>query len=81
VKADITVNKNMVPFDTESPFITSGIRIGTPAITTRGIKESQIKSIVELIDEVLSNIGNEEVINKVRLRVNELMKDYPLFEM
>jgi glycine hydroxymethyltransferase len=81
VKADITVNKNMVPFDTESPFITSGIRIGTPAITTRGIKESQIKTIVELIDEVLSNIGNEDVINKVRLKVNLLMKDYPLFQM
>ena len=81
VKADITVNKNMVPFDTESPFITSGIRIGTPAITTRGIKESQIKTIVNLIDEVLSNIGNEDVINKVKLKVNELMKDYPLFQM
>ena len=81
VKADITVNKNMVPFDTESPFVTSGIRIGTPAITTRGVKENEIKTIVELIDKVLTNISNEEVIQNVRSQVNNLMKEYPLFKM
>ena len=79
VKADITVNKNMIPFDTESPFITSGIRIGTSAITTRGIKEREIKIIVELIDQVISNINNEEVILNVRTKVNNMMRDYPLF--
>ena len=81
VKADITVNKNMVPFDTESPFVTSGIRIGTPAITTRGVKENEIKTIVELIDKVLTNISNEEVIQNIRSQVNNLMKEYPLFKM
>ncbi len=79
VKADITVNKNMVPFDDKSPFVTSGIRIGTPAITTRGIKEDKIPYIVELIDEVLMNKDNEQVIATVRKKVNELMKDLPLF--
>ena len=70
VLADITVNKNMVPFDDKSPFVTSGMRVGTPAITTRGIKEDTIPQIVDLIDEVLTNIDNEEVINSVRKRVN-----------
>lgn len=79
VKADITVNKNMVPFDTESPFVTSGIRVGTPAITSRGLKEAEVKEIVKLLDEVLSNIGNEEVLANVRTKVNAMMKDYPLF--
>lgn len=79
VKADITVNKNMVPFDDKSPFVTSGIRVGTPAITTRGIKEDKIPYIVELIDEVLMNKDNEQVIASVRKKVNELMKDLPLF--
>lgn len=79
VKADITVNKNMVPFDTESPFVTSGIRVGTPAITSRGLKEVETKEIVKLLDEVLSNIGNEEVLASVRTKVNAMMKDYPLF--
>lgn len=79
VKADITVNKNMVPFDDKSPFVTSGIRVGTPAITTRGIKEDKIPYIVELIDEVLMNKDNEQVIAAVRKKVNELMKDLPLF--
>jgi len=77
--ADITVNKNMVPFDTESPFVTSGIRVGTPAITTRGVKEEVILKIVDLIDEVLSNIGNEDTLASVRKQVNTLMADYPLF--
>lgn len=79
VLADITVNKNMVPFDDKSPFVTSGMRVGTPAITTRGIKEDTIPQIVDLIDEVLTNIDNEEVINSVRKRVNSLMKEFPLF--
>jgi glycine hydroxymethyltransferase len=79
VKADITVNKNMVPFDDKSPFITSGMRVGTPAITTRGIKEDTIPQIVDLIDEVLMNIDNEEVILSVRKKVNELMSQFPLF--
>jgi glycine hydroxymethyltransferase len=79
VKADITVNKNMVPFDDKSPFVTSGIRIGTAAITTRGIKEKQIPKIVNLIDKVLMNNDNEKVIAEVKKEVNKLMKDYPLF--
>jgi glycine hydroxymethyltransferase len=80
VKADITVNKNMVPFDTESPFVTSGIRVGTPAITTRGVQENEIAKIVELIDRVLSDISNEETIEAVRKEVNELMGNRPLFQ-
>jgi glycine hydroxymethyltransferase len=78
-KADITVNKNMVPFDTESPFVTSGIRVGTPAITSRGLKEAETKEIVKLLDEVLSNVGNDEVLAAVKTKVNAMMKDYPLF--
>jgi glycine hydroxymethyltransferase len=79
VKADITVNKNMVPFDTESPFVTSGIRIGTPAITSRGIKENEIPAIVALIDRALMNKDNESEIEKIRKDVNSLMSDRPLF--
>lgn len=79
MKADITINKNMVPFDSRSPFLTSGIRLGTPAITTRGVKEKEIELIVDLIDEVLSNIENEKVIDGVCHKVNDLMKQYPLF--
>lgn len=79
VIADITVNKNMVPFDTESPFVTSGIRIGTPAITTRGVKEDEIVKVVELIDRVICNIGNEEIIQQVRKEVSDLMSHRPLF--
>lgn len=79
VKADITVNKNMVPFDTESPFITSGIRVGTPAVTTRGMKEDEMDAIVELIDRVITNINDESVIDAVRKDVNELMGHRPLF--
>jgi glycine hydroxymethyltransferase len=79
MKADITINKNMVPFDSRSPFLTSGIRLGTPAITTRGIKEKEIELVVELIDEVLCNVDNDVVIDKVRGKVNDLMKKYPLF--
>lgn len=79
VAADITTNKNMVPFDTRSPFQTSGLRFGTPAITTRGLKEDMMPVIVDLIDEVLQNTENESVITKVRRQVNSMMTDYPLF--
>lgn len=79
MKADITINKNMVPFDSRSPFLTSGIRLGTPAITTRGVKETEIELIVDLIDDVLKNVENESVIDKVRGKVNDLMKNYPLY--
>ncbi len=79
VLADITINKNMVPYDSRTPFTTSGFRVGTPAITTRGVKEDDIELIVELIDEVLSNVGNEAVIKSVRKRVNDLMSKFPLF--
>ena len=79
VKADITANKNMVPFDDKSPFVTSGIRFGTPAITTRGLKETDMIYIVELIDLVINNYDNDKVLNKVRGKVNELMKGRPLF--
>jgi glycine hydroxymethyltransferase len=79
VKADITVNKNMVPFDTESPFVTSGIRIGTPAITSRGVNESEIPAIVSLIDRALMNKDDESILNAVRKDVNALMSDRPLF--
>ena len=79
VKADITANKNMVPFDDKSPFVTSGIRFGTPAITTRGLKETDMIYIVELIDLVINNHDNDKVLNEVRSKVNELMKGRPLF--
>ncbi len=79
VQADITVNKNMVPFDTRSPFQTSGIRVGTPAITTRGVKEDMMGEIVEMIDRVLAEPENESVIKSVREKVNETMVKYPIF--
>jgi glycine hydroxymethyltransferase len=79
-KAHITVNKNMVPFDTESPFVTSGIRVGTPAITTRGIKEKEIIQIVHLIDEVITNSTDDSKLAATKIKVNELMKDFPLFK-
>jgi len=78
-KAHITINKNMVPFDTRSPFQASGIRVGTPAITTRGMKEKHIPVIVDLIDRVISNINSENVINKTGNEVVEIMKQFPLF--
>ncbi|NPA67243.1 MAG: serine hydroxymethyltransferase [Chlorobi bacterium] len=77
-KADITLNKNMVPFDTRSPFQTSGIRVGTPAITTRGVKEDLMPVIVDKIDRVILDPENENLITEVRKEVNELMKDFPL---
>ena len=79
VKADITINKNMVPFDSRSPFTTSGIRVGTPAVTTRGLREEHMPVIVDLIDEVLSNTENEAVLEQVREKVNEMMSEFPLF--
>lgn len=79
VEADITCNKNMVPFDSRSAFQTSGIRLGTPAITTRGAKEDLMVEIAELIETVLSNVDNQEVIDSVRARVNATMEKYPLF--
>jgi glycine hydroxymethyltransferase len=80
VRADITVNKNMVPFDTESPFVTSGIRVGTPAITSRGAKEGEMIQVVELIDKVLMNTSNDSIIEAVRKDVNALMGQRPLFQ-
>ncbi len=79
VDADITANKNMVPFDTRSPFQTSGIRLGTPAITTRGVKEDKMETIADMIDRVLSAPEDEAVIADVRRQVNEMMADYPMF--
>ncbi len=78
-KADITCNKNMVPFDTRSPFQTSGIRLGTPAITTRGAKEDLMLKIAEMIETVLSNLDNKDIILSTKNRVNKLMEKYPLF--
>lgn len=80
VKADITVNKNMVPFDTESPFVTSGIRIGTPAITTRGVNTEEIETIVELVDRVIENYENDDIIEVVKKEVNALMSPRPIFK-
>ena len=79
VKADITANKNMVPFDDKSPFITSGIRFGTPALTTRGVEEHEIVKVVDFIDEVINNYQNEDVLNKVKNEVNEFMSGRKLF--
>lgn len=79
VQADITCNKNMVPFDSRSAFQTSGIRLGTPAITTRGAKEPLMEEIAEMIETVLSNVENETVIQSVKERVNKTMEKYPLF--
>ena len=80
VKAHITVNKNMVPFDDQSPFVTSGIRVGTPALTTRGLKENHMVQIVDLIDEVIMNYDNDEVIDSVADKVVKMMEVFPIFE-
>jgi len=79
VKADITVNKNMVPFDDKSPFVTSGIRIGSAAVTTRGMKEGDMETIISLIDEVIMNWEDEATLEAVSVKVNALMSDLPLF--
>ena len=80
VKADITCNKNMVPFDDKSPFTTSGIRLGTAAITTRGLKEADMETIADLIDEALMNKENEAVLESVGDQVVEMMEERPLFQ-
>jgi len=80
VKADITVNKNMVPFDDKSPFVTSGIRVGTAAVTTRGLKETDMLAIVNLIDEVIQNYENEAVLESIAHKVNDMMSNRPLFK-
>lgn len=79
IEADITVNKNMVPFDDKSPFVTSGMRLGTPAVTTRGLKEEDMEPIVELIDRVLENRDNPKIINEIKNEVHKMMRNYPLF--
>jgi glycine hydroxymethyltransferase len=79
IKADITVNKNMVPFDDKSPFVTSGIRVGTAALTTRGLKENDMEKIVDLIDHVLMNKDNESAIASAKKQVNTMMEGLPLF--
>ena len=79
VKADITVNKNMVPFDDKSPFITSGIRVGSAAVTTRGLKEIDMKIVVEFLDEAICNFENDLVLENIAVKVNDLMKGRPLF--
>ena len=80
VKADITVNKNMVPYDDKSPFVTSGIRVGTAAVTTRGLKEKQMEKIVELIDAVITDHLSEPNLKKIRKKVNELVEKFPLYK-
>ena len=78
-KAGITVNKNMVPFDKRSPFVTSGVRIGSPAITTRGMKQDEMVKIIDFIDEIITNIENESVIDKVKTKVQSLCSSFPLY--
>ena len=78
--ADITANKNMVPFDDKSPFVTSGIRLGTPAVTTRGLVEQDMNTIADLIDRVLMGSNDDSSIAAVRAEVNELMQSRPLFQ-
>ena len=79
-KADITVNKNMVPFDDKSPFVTSGIRVGTAAITTRGFKEEDMQEIVDLIDQVLTNAEDEQNLQDVKKHVLALVSRFPLYK-
>lgn len=78
-KVDITINKNMVPFDTKSPFVTSGMRVGTAAVTTRGLKEKDMTKIVQLIDKALMNHSDEAILNQIRSEVNEWMVQFPLY--
>src|SRR5262249_5568459 len=79
VKADITLNKNMVPFDDKSPFVTSGIRIGTPAVTSRGMKEAHMEQIAEWINRIVLDPDNEALIASVKTEVNTFMKQFPLY--
>jgi glycine hydroxymethyltransferase len=79
IQADITINKNMVPFDDKSPFVTSGMRVGTAAMTTRGLKESDMAQIVEMVDKALMNHDNETVLKSIKTEVNEWVKQFPLY--
>ena len=79
IQADITINKNMVPFDTQSPMVTSGMRIGTPAITTRGLKEKDVLKIVDLMDEALQKPGDAKHLKSVKKKVNRFMQKFPLY--
>jgi glycine hydroxymethyltransferase len=79
VKADITCNKNMVPFDDKSPFVTSGIRLGTPAVTSRGMKEGDMKQIAIWIDRIITDVENEKLTATVKSEINEYMKQFPLY--
>ena len=78
-KAHITLNKNAVPFDDKSPFVTSGIRVGVPAVTTRGMNEAHMETVVEMIDKVLMNADDEKTIASVRADVKDFMKQFPLY--
>ncbi len=78
-KVDITINKNMVPFDTKSPFVTSGMRVGTAAVTTRGLKEDDMRKIVQLIDRALQNHSDEAILSKIKEEVNAWMVQFPLY--
>jgi glycine hydroxymethyltransferase len=80
VHADITINKNMVPFDTQPPAITSGIRVGTPAITTRGFKEQDCIKVVDWMDDVITHYNDPDMIQHVRAQVNAFMENFPLYE-
>jgi glycine hydroxymethyltransferase len=79
IQADITINKNMVPFDDKSPFVTSGMRVGTAAMTTRGLEESDMSQIVEMVDKALMNHDNEAVLKSIKGEVNEWVKQFPLY--
>jgi glycine hydroxymethyltransferase len=80
IKADITINKNMVPFDTQSPMVTSGMRIGSPAMTTRGLKEKEMLKVVDLIDEALKKPSDDKHLKAIKRKVNTMMKKYPLYQ-
>ena len=79
ILADITINKNMVPFDTQSPMVTSGMRIGTPAITTRGMKEKDVIRVVDLMDEALKKPGDEKYLKAIKRKVNSFVQKFPLY--
>jgi glycine hydroxymethyltransferase len=78
-KCEITINKNTVPFETRSPFVTSGIRLGTSAITTRGLKESHMETLANWIDKALTNHQNDDVLLEIKGQVKDFMKDFPLY--
>jgi len=80
IKADITINKNMVPFDTQSPMVTSGMRVGSPAVTTRGLKEKDVVKVVDLIDEALKKPSDDKHLKAIKRKVNLWMKKFPLYQ-